>query len=160
MFYYRFELTNNEGYVKRKLVPIFLNQQGFYDSSVSNWFKDILDYNFEMSNDIITEDFNELLLSANTIRDKEMSEFKSETEMNLLEKINHDKEKFEKYFKDKEYAINKIPIDNIRNSQLQDLRDLRQREFEKFARKKNIVPSYQLFAIAKVELQKDPEKLI
>lgn len=160
LFYYRFELTNNEGYVKRKLVPIFLNEYGIYDSKVSNWFKDIRDYNFEMSNDIITEDFNDLLLRANNIRDKEMNEFRSETEMDLLEKINHDKEKFEKYFKDKEYAINKIPIDNIRNSQLQDLRDLRQREFEKFARKKNIVPNYQLFAIAKVELCKNLEKLI
>ena len=118
------------------------------------------DYDFKMSDNIVTEDFNDLLLRANVIRDKEMNEFISETEMNLLEKINHDKEKFEKYFKDKEYAINKIPIDNIRDSQLQDLRDLRQREFEKFARKKNIVPNYQLFAIAKLELRKDPEKLI
>lgn len=160
LFYYRFELTNNEGYVKRKLVPIFLNQQGIYDSKVSNWLKDMKDYDFKMSDNIVTEDFNDLLLRANVIRDKEMNEFISETEMNLLEKINHDKEKFEKYFKDKEYAINKIPIDNIRDSQLQDLRDLRQREFEKFARKKNIVPNYQLFAIAKLELRKDPEKLI
>lgn len=160
LFYYRFELTNNEGYVKRKLVPIFLNQQGIYDSKVSNWLKDIKDYDFKMNDDIVTEDFNDLLLRANVIRDKEMNEFISETEMNLLEKINHDKEKFEKYFKDKEYAINKIPIDNIRDSQLQDLRDLRQREFEKFARKKNIVPNYQLFAIAKLELRKYPEKLI
>ena len=89
-----------------------------------------------------------------------MNDFRAQTEIDLLQKINHDKEKFEKYFKDKEYAINKIPIDNIRNKQLYDLRQLRQEEFEKFARKKNLVPKSDIFAIAKVELLKDPEKLI
>ena len=113
-----------------------------------------------MRNEQVTDNFEELLSFANKVRDNEMNEFKSETEIKLLEQINHDKEKFEKYFKDKEYAINKIAIDNIRLVQLQDLRDLRQEEFEKFARKKNIVPKYELFAIAKVELYKDPEKLI
>ena len=160
LFYYRFELTNNEGFVKRKLVPIFLNQDGVYDSKISNWFKNIKDFNFEMRNEPVTDDFEEMVLFANKIRDHEMNEFKSETEIKLLEQINHDKEKFEKYFKDKEYAINKIAIDNIRLGQLQDLRDLKQEEFEKFARKKNIVPKYELFAIAKIELYKDPEKLI
>lgn len=160
LFYYRFELTNNEGFVKRKLVPIFLNEQGIYDSRISNWFKNIKEFNFEMRDKPVTDNFEELLLLANKIRDTEMNEFKSETEIKLLEQINHDKEKFEKYFKDKEYAINKIAIDNIRLGQLQDLRDLRQAEFEKFARKKNIVPKYEIFAIAKVELYKDPEKLV
>ena len=160
LFYYRFELTNNEGFVKRKLVPIFLNEQGIYDSKVSNWFKNIKYYNFEMRNEFVTDDFNELLLLANKIRDNEMNNFKSETEIKLLEQINHDKEKFEKYFKDKESAIKKIAIENIRNKQLQDLRNLRQKEFERFTRKKNIVPTFELFAIAKVELCKDPEKLI
>ena len=160
LFYYRFELTNNEGFVKRKLVPIFLNEEGVYDSKVSNWFKNIKDFNFEMRINPVTDDFKELLLFANKIRDNEMNAFKAETEIKLLEQINHEKEKFEKYFRDKEYAINKIAIDNIKIGQLQDLRDLRQEEFEKFARKKNIVPKYELFAIAKVELYKDPEKLI
>ena len=49
---------------------------------------------------------------------------------------------------------------NIRNKQLDDLRYLRQEEFEKFARKKNLVPKSDIFAIAKVELLKDQEKLI
>ena len=160
LFYYRFELTNNEGFVKRKLVPIFLNEQGIYDSKVSNWFKNIKYYNFEMRNEFVTDDFNELLLLANKIRDNEMNNFKSETEIKLLEQLNHDKEKFEKYFKDKESAIKKIAIENIRNKQLQDLRNQRQKEFERFTRKKNIVPTFELFAIAKVELCKDPEKLI
>ena len=155
LFYYRFELTNNEGFVKRKLVPIFLNEQGIYDSRISNWFNNINDFNIEMRDEPVTDNFEELLLLANKIRDNEMNEFKSETEIKLLDQINQDKEKFEKYFKDKEYAINKIAINNIRIGQLQDLRDLRKEEFEKFARKKNIVPKYELFAIAKVELIKD-----
>ena len=160
LFYYRLELTNNEGFVKRKLVPIFLNEDGNYDSKISSFFKNIKDFNFEMRNEIVSDNFEDLILSANKIRDLEMNDFKSDTEIKLLEQINHDKDKFEKYFKDKEYAINKIAIDNIRIGQLQDLRDLRQEEFEKFARKKNIVPKYELFAIAKIELYKDPEKLI
>jgi SNF2 family DNA or RNA helicase len=160
LFYYRFELTNNEGFVKRKLVPIFLNQEGIYDSKISNWFKDIKNLNFSMLNEPVNEDFKDLLSVANKIRDNEISDFKSEMEIKLLEQLNHEKEKFEKYFMDKEYAINKIAIDNIRNAQLQELMKTRQNEFESFSRKRNIVPKSDLFAIAKVELYKDPEKLV
>ena len=160
LFYYRLELTNNEGFVKRKLIPIFLNEEGIYDSKVSRWFENLKNFEFDMGSQPVTEDFNKLLESADKFRDIEMNDFRAQTEIDLLQKINHDKEKFEKYFKDKEYAINKIPIDNIRNKQLYDLRQLRQEEFEKFARKKNLVPKSDIFAIAKVELLKDPEKLI
>ena len=160
LFYYRLELTNNEGFVKRKLIPIFLNEDGMYDSKVSKWFENLKNFEFDMGSQPVTEDFNKLLESADKFRDIEMNDFRAQTEIDLLQKINHDKEKFEKYFKDKEYAINKIPIDNIRNKQLYDLRHLRQEEFEKFARKKNLVPKSDIFAIAKVELLKDPEKLI
>ena len=160
LFYYRFELTNNEGFVKRKLVPIFLNQEGIYDSKISNWFNEIKGLKFDMLTDRVTDDFEELLNLANQIRDNKMKEFKSEIELKLLEQLNHDKEKFEKYFKDKEDAINKIAIENIRNGQLQELNELRRSEFASFGRKRNIVPKSDLFAIAKVELCKDPEKLI
>lgn len=160
LFYYKLELTNNEGFVKRKLVPIFLNEEGMYDSKVSKWFESLKEFNFEMSTEPIVADFNNLLNIADKFRDVEMDSFLAQTKIDLYQKINHDKEKFEKYYRDKEFAINKIAIDNIRNKQLDDLRHLRQKEFEKFARKKNLVPQSDYFAIAKVELLKDPEKLI
>ena len=107
LFYYRFELTNNEGFVKRKLVPIFLNEQGIYDSRMSNWFKNIKEFNFEMRDKPVTDNFEELLLLANKIRDTEMNEFKSETEIKLLEQINHDKKNLKNISKIKNMQLTK-----------------------------------------------------
>ena len=61
---------------------------------------------------------------------------------------------------DKEFAISKIAIDNIRIKQLEKLRQERIDEMNKFSRKRNLVPKIELFAIANVKLLRDPEKLI
>ena len=160
LFYYRFELTNNEGFVKRKIVPIFIDENGIFDSDVSFWFENLEEYNFKKSDEIIEQNFEDLLSSANTIRDEKMYDFKSLVELELLEKLNDEKDKFEKYFKDKEFAISKIAIENIRIKQFEKLRKERIDEMNKFSRKRNIVPKIELFAIANVRLLKDPEKLI
>ena len=160
LFYYRFELTNNEGFVKRKLVPIFIDEEGAFDPDVSSWFENLEDYDFKRSNETNHQDLEEVLKSANMVRDEKMFDFKSIVELELLEKLNDEKDKFEKYFKDKEFAISKIAIDNIRIKQLEKLRQERIDEMNKFSRKRNLVPKIELFAIANVKLLRDPEKLI
>ena len=160
LFYYRFELTNNEGFVKRKLVPIFIDEEGAFDPDVSSWFENLEDYDFKRSNETNHQDLEEVLKSANMVRDEKMFDFKSIVELELLEKLNDEKDKFEKYFKDKEFAISKIAIDNIRIKQLEKLRQERIDEMNKFSRKRNLVPKIELFAIANVKLSRDPEKLI
>lgn len=154
LFYYKLELINNENFIKKKLIPVFLDINGIYNDKVSNWFNTFHDYHFEMNTKDVTDNLELLIVNANQIIDKEMDDFKIQTEVKLLESINLEKEKFEKYIKNKEKTINKIVIDNIKNKQLNDLMDLKTEEFEKFSRKKNIVPKYDLIAIAKVELCK------
>ena len=151
LFYYRFEITNNEGFIKHKLVPIFLNNEGIYDSKMSNLFDNVNKYNISMCYGEVSDNFELLLPTVNKIRDEIMEEFIIEEEIKLFERLNIEKDKFEIYFNNKEKEINNIGIENIKNKKLNDLRNLRKEELEKFTRKKNIVPKYELFAIAKVE---------
>lgn len=155
LFCYKFELTNNEGFLKRKIVPIFITNDGIYDVDVSNWFKNLKDYNFNQSFYNEYPDINDLRSLVTQIRDTEMNKFKTSTKLKLFEKLNKDKEKFDKYFEDKEFAIKKIAIDNIRIKQLDNLRNLRKEEINKSIRKKNLVPKIDLIAIARIELKKD-----
>lgn len=151
LFYYRFEITNNEGFIKHKLVPIFLNDEGIYDSKMSNLFDNLHNYNISMRYDEVSDNFELLLPTVNKISDEIMEEFIIGEEIKLFERLNVEKDKFEIYFNNKEKEINNIGIENIKNKKLNDLRNLRKEELDKFARRKNIVPKYELFAIAKVE---------
>lgn len=151
LFYYRFEITNNEGFIKHKLVPIFLNNEGRYDSKMSNLFDNVNKYNISMGYGEVFDNFEFLLPNVNKIRDEIMEEFIIEEEIKLFERLNIEKDKFELYFNNKEKEINKIGIENIKNKKLNDLRNLRKEELDKFTRRKNIVPKYELFVIAKVE---------
>lgn len=154
LFYYKLELTNNEGFIKRKIVPIFVNENGYYDINVSNWFNNLNDFNFKMGNIKYDNDIEYLLSNVTPIIDDEMLNFKSNVELELLEKLNTDKDKYDKYYKDKEFAIKNIGIENIRNKKLENLRNQRINEMNKFLRKRNLVPKINLFLVAKIKLFK------
>jgi hypothetical protein len=75
------------------------------------------------------------------------------TQLELHEKIEKEKENFEKYFKDKEVAIEKIAIDNIREHRLRELYNHREQERIDLKKKMNLVPQINLFAVAEVTLR-------
>lgn len=154
LFYYRSELTNNENFTKRELIPVFLNQQGQYDEKVSQWIASryIFDFDVDDVDDRII-DVNQLVNKAEEVRNIKINDFKIDTEIALRTQLNQDKSKFEKYFLDKEKAIEKIAIENIRDHQIKDLYDLRKREFKKYDKRANLVPKVNLFAVAEVTLK-------
>ena len=154
LFYYRLELTNNEGFLRRFLVPIFITQDGKFDGKATEWFESNHRFDFKIDFvDDMVHDIEDLKAEAERIRDIKIKEFMVSTQLELREKLEKEKENFEKYFKDKEVAIDKIAIDNIREHRLRELYNQREQERTDMVKKMNLVPQINLFAVAEVTLR-------
>lgn len=154
LFYYRLELTNNEGFLRRHLMPVFINHNGIFDGQATQWFES--NHSFDFKIDLIDDmvhDIEDLKTEAERIRDIKIKEFMISTQLELHEKIEKEKVNFEKYFKDKEEAIEKIAIDNIREHRLRELYNQRDQERIDLKKKMNLVPQINLFAVAEVTLR-------
>ena len=103
LFFYRLELTNNEGFHRRHLIPIFINQRGTYDPRATVWFEN--NYNFKFDVDHVNDmgaRIEILKEKAETVRNTKIKELMVTTKLELMEKIEKEQEKFERYFQDKE----------------------------------------------------------
>lgn len=154
LFFYRLELTNNEGFHRRHLIPIFINQRGTYDPRATVWFENNYDFKFDVDhvNDM-GERIEILKEKAESVRNTKIKELMVTTKLELMEKIEKEQEKFERYFQDKEMAIHNISIDNIREYRLKELEKQRNQERLDLNKKKNLVPIINLFAVAEVTLK-------
>lgn len=154
LFFYRLELTNNEGFHRRHLIPVFINQRGTYDPKATIWFENNYDFKFEVDhvNDMGGR-LEALKEKTETVRNTKINELMVTTKLELMEKIEKEQEKFERYFQDKELAIQKISIDNIREYRLKELDKQRNLERLNLNKKKNLVPIIDLFAVAEVTLK-------
>ncbi|WP_334097614.1 DEAD/DEAH box helicase [Methanobacterium formicicum] len=154
LFFYRLELTNNEGFHRRHLIPIFINQRGTYDPRATVWFENNYDFKFDVDhvNDM-GERIEILKEKAESVRNTKIKELMVTTKLELMEKIEKEQEKFERYFQDKEMAIHNISIDNIREYRLNELEKQRNQERLDLNKKKNLVPIINLFAVAEVTLK-------
>lgn len=154
IFYYRVEFTNNEGFVRRYLIPIFINQRGIFDSKVTHWFESNyeFDFNVDLNNDLIM-DIELLKQKSEKILEAKIRDIMSSTKLELREKIEKEQEKFERYFQDKKAAFERIGIDYIREHRLKNLEEQRAKEKLDLQKKKNLVPNIKLFAVAEVTLK-------
>lgn len=154
LFYYRVELTNNEGFVRRHLIPIFINQRGIFDSKVTHWFESNYEFDFNVDiNDDMILDIEKLRQKSEHILEAKIKDIMISTKLELREKIEKEQEKFERYFRDKKAAFEKISIDNIREHRLRKLEEQKLSEKMDLQKKKNLVPNIKLFAVAEVTLK-------
>lgn len=153
LFYYRLELTNNEGFNRRHIIPVFINQNGTYNHNVTLWFESNYEFNFriDVADDMLV-DIEILESEAKGVLELRIKDYMTETKLELYEKIEIEQQKSEKYFNDRQAATLKIPIDNIREKRLRDIEDQRLQEKMDLQKKKNLVPKTTLFAIAEVTL--------
>ena len=131
LFYYRLELTNNEGFMRRHIIPVFINQDGTYNPSVTQWFESNYEFNFKI--DVIDDmmvDVEILEKRAERVLERRIKEYMEDNKMELLEKIEIEQKKSDKYFIDRKEAISKIGIENIREPRLREIEQQRdQRKF-------------------------------
>lgn len=155
LFFYRLDLTNNLDFLRRELIPIFISNAGEYDEKLSQYIEKNINLNFKPSLDKSTGniDYENLMNKAREILDQKTKEIHSNTKLDLVEKADKEKTKFHKYFKDKEDAISKIAIDNIRESKQKEMQQQKVKEKIRIDKKKNLIPKIKLFAVAKVSVK-------
>ena len=154
LFFYRIELTNNEGFLRRHILPIFINQRGTYDAQATKWFESNYDFDLDIDNiNDMAENFDMLKTKAEKVLGHKVKDILTSTKLDLFEKIDKEQDKFEKYYEDKETAIKKIAIEQIREYRLKELEEQRREERLNLNKKKNLVPVKKLFAVAEVTLK-------
>ena len=154
LFYYRLELTNNEEFRRRHIIPVFVNQNGTYNREVTQWFKSTYEFDFKV--DIVDDMVVEIEIledMAESVLEERAKNCMTETKLELLEKIEIEQKKSEKYFNDRKDAISKIPIENIREPRLREIEEQRMQKRIDLQKEKNLVPKTTLFAAAEVTLR-------
>ncbi len=88
LFYYRLELTNNEGFVRRHLIPIFINQRGVFDSRATHWFDSSFQFDFkiDLKNDMKVS-IDLIQKKAEKILETKIKELMNSTRIDLQEKM-------------------------------------------------------------------------
>jgi len=154
LLFYRIDLTNNEGFLKRFLFPIYIDGTNTYDEKISKIFDSIEKYKIKtgINNGIKINDT--VLQVADKILNIRLKQVYASTKVELVKKVEQEQQKFNKYFEDKEKAITKIAIQNIREAKQRELYQQKVNEKVTLEKKKNLVPTLKLFAIAQIELKK------
>ncbi|MBU0460857.1 MAG: DEAD/DEAH box helicase family protein [Nanoarchaeota archaeon] len=156
LFYYRLDLTNNENFLRRFLIPIFIDSDLKYNSKLSEYFSKNIGFEFKTGlnnkkmNDKSEEAMNEAIKSLNLIIKDQFAN----TKLELIKKIEDEQNKFKQYFKDKENAIQKIAIENIKEAKLKELNQHKISEKIKLDKRKNLVPKIKLIAVAQVHFKR------
>ena len=155
-FYYRIDLTNNQGFLRRFIVPIFIDANLDYGENTSK----LLDkmetlQNLQTGINIKTiPNAEKAIETSNSVLESNVRKLFSETKLELIKKITGEQEKYSKYFSDKEKAIQNIAIPNIKESKLKELSQQRIQEKIGLERKKNLVPIIKLFAVTQIRISK------
>jgi hypothetical protein len=154
LLYYRIDLTNNEGFLKRFLFPIYIDGTNAYDEKTSKMFDSIEKFKIKTGM-VDTAKINETVLQvADKVLNMKLKQVYASTKVELVKKVEQEQQKFNKYFEDKEKAIAKIAIQNIREAKQKELYQQKINEKITLEKKKNLVPTLRLFAIAQVALRK------
>jgi hypothetical protein len=93
------------------------------------------------------------IIVAEEILNKKIKEKYSSTKLELVKQIEEEQKKFLKYFEDKEKAIKKIAIANIKLAKLEELNQQKIKEKINLEKKKNLVPKKKLFTVAEINFR-------
>jgi len=155
LFYYRLDLTNNESFLRRFLIPIFIEDNMSYNKTISDYFSkdDNLSFNTGINNSDLVNKSDESMEKAKEVLNQQISEHFTNTKLELYGKLEQEQKKFLQYFKDKEEAIKRIAIDNIKEAKLRELNQHKIEEKIKMEKRKNLVPNIKLVAVAQVQFK-------
>ena len=154
LFYYRVDLTNNEGFLRRYLIPIFVDQDLNYSDKVTKLFESKNSFTLKTG---ISVSYNpkpeEAKEKAQEELNRKIKQLYTETKLELIKKLDQEQQRLNKYFEDKEKAISKIAIANIRDAKQKELIEQRIQEKTKLEKKKNLAPNIKLFAVAWIKMK-------
>jgi SNF2 family DNA or RNA helicase len=152
LFIYQLTITNNISIPKQFLIPIFVDMDERHNNRISQFFSD--SSSIEVSNIIAGQmdlSFDGTMDVAQKACDRKAENQFYDYKFEQDKLISDMENRMKKYFHDKKESIQRIAIDNIRNSKLKELETDIIRSHDELQQKKNIVPSIECRQIAYVE---------
>jgi len=154
LFLYKLEITNYMGFNRRHLIPIFIDDEDNYNEKASNWFLDNINLEIDIDfREDIAEDIENIKLKAEKIKIQKINEHLTNARFDLMEKLDEEKQKYDKYFENERTKINKRGIENIKTSLIQKLEEHREKIELDRKKRNNLAPQPKLLAVAEITLQ-------
>ena len=141
------------GYDKMYVQPIFVDENGSYSKDVSSLFERPESLLISPLTPVIDKaKYRELFKRAREEIEAIMYNTFQKEKLDIMSRLEKQKEKLTKYYKDKEAAINKIAIDNIRESKRRELARAQSKDLEAMQIGRNLIPTIRLLQLAVVKL--------
>ena len=153
LFNWLFTISNNFNINTQYLIPIFLDSGIHYNRRISEYLRNIEDLQIEESGDKLDFDIDEAYKMALSVAEKIAENIFLEKEQNWHKKVDKNKKKLDKYYGQKQEAINQIKIENIRESKQKELIQEKIQKVIELKKQSNLIPSIKCIQIAKLHFR-------
>jgi len=146
MFYFKATITNNLDKKYQSVIPVFLENGEKYNSRISKHLYSLNSFeieNYPLSDKLII-DFDVAVSKAKESATEILMDILFEKKTEWISKIDDFKIKVIDHYNYKKNAINDIPIENIKNSKLEQIKKEQDKEFADLEKKKMIVPKLEI----------------
>lgn len=136
------------------IVNVFMEDAEFFNRRISHYLdENIIEESKIVQNFQKEMDLKVMYQAALKHAEEKANEIFTATKLTWVNEINAYESKFNDYFRFKQNALAKIPIENIRQSRLNALAKDREEQNRKFQLQRNIVPNLELHQLAFVEFE-------
>lgn len=151
---FEIHFQNSLGHHKLYVQPIFIDDKGCYLEDVSSLFEHPESLQISTVTPALDkEKYRELLKCAWQQIEVIMYNTFQKEKLDVIRKLEKQKEKLMRYYTDKEAAISKIAIDNIRESKRRELREQQSKELKELRIGRDLIPTIRLVQLAVVKLR-------
>ncbi|WNZ30026.1 MAG: DEAD/DEAH box helicase family protein [Candidatus Bathyarchaeota archaeon] len=146
---------NNYGYKRKFIEPIFVEKHGTINNEISQIFNypEMLHFIPEVSFTLNRNQTEDLFQTALKEIETKMYQTYQKEKTILLTKLQKEREALSQFYSDKENAIDKIAIENIRKAKRVELQKQKQEDLHLISVKSTLIPQIRLFELAMVELK-------
>lgn len=150
LFNWLFTISNNFNMHRQHLIPTFVNNSLKYNRRLSEYLKNMDNLSLEKCDEKVECNIDDYYHQALAVAEKMAENIFWEMEQDWRTKINMDKEKLEKYYRQKAKAIGQIKIDNIREGKQNELRKDKAQKLAELKKQSQLFPELDCIQIAKI----------
>ncbi|PWI46241.1 hypothetical protein CEE45_17845 [Candidatus Heimdallarchaeota archaeon B3_Heim] len=150
LFNWLFTISNSFNIYRQYLIPIFINNNLKYNRRLSEYLRNTDNLSLEECNKKVDCNIDDYYHQALAVAEKMAENIFWEMEQDWGMKTNMDKEKLEKYYRQKAKAVGRIKIDNIREGKRNELRKEKAQELTELKKQSHLFPELDCIQIAEI----------
>lgn len=150
---YTLRATNNVDVDRREIISVFLDSNGQSQPRFAKLFLDLLPEQVDSA--YLPEAparINALKEQAWQLAERQSADRFMEIQLAYAEQIESERQKMERYYRQQEWAVRQIAIENIRQAKERELFERRRVDLNALTTRSNLVPDLNLVALAWVNL--------